>query len=154
MTAPNQHHRTVVLLQMSSSARCYVLMVLANCNLSFFFRIVLPSFNREGEHCLSFHYNMNGFHINTLHVVKRTTSGEQVNLWKKKGHQGPQWHGGQVTVDLHRYDQVSTPVNMSKLVPYLIMISMMMIKNTVYFFFVAITSIACCWSNEGESFLK
>jgi len=112
---------------MANSVRYGVLLVLANCNLSFF-RMLLPSFNREGEHCLSFHYNMNGFHINTLQVVKRTTSGELVNLWEKKGHQGPQWLAGQVTVDLHSSDQVSTPVNMSKLVPYLIMISMMMIK--------------------------
>ncbi|KAI0230364.1 MAM and LDL-receptor class A domain-containing protein 2, partial [Lamellibrachia satsuma] len=66
--------------------------------------IMLPSFNEDGDYCLSFYYNMNGFHINTLQVVNRHSSGLLVNLWMKKHHQGSQWNAAQVTANLHSSD--------------------------------------------------
>ena len=71
-------------------------------------RIMLRAFNRDGDYCLSFNYNMNGWHINTLQVVKRAPSGHLVHLWTKKGKQGPQWHSAQVTANLYSSEQVST----------------------------------------------
>ena len=74
-------------------------------------RIMLPAFNRDGDYCLSFNYNMNGWHINTLQVVKRVSSGHLVHLWSKEGNKGPQWHSAQVTANLYSSEQVSTNVD-------------------------------------------
>ncbi|KAK2175033.1 hypothetical protein NP493_756g00054 [Ridgeia piscesae] len=69
--------------------------------------IVLPSGYQDGVHCLSFKYNMHGWHINKLQVDKRTASGQEVNLWTKERRQGPEWHAGHVQVDLRSTDQLS-----------------------------------------------
>jgi len=74
-------------------------------------RLLLPSFIRDGVYCLSFYYNMNGFHVNKLRVVKRATSGQLVDVWVKKHNQGRQWHSVHVTADLSSSQQVSATVN-------------------------------------------
>ncbi|KAI0215091.1 Zinc metalloproteinase dpy-31 [Lamellibrachia satsuma] len=69
--------------------------------------ILLPSFGRGGTYCLSFYYNMNGFHINELRVIKRTSSDQQVQLWSKKHDQGQMWFVADVTVDMRSSDQLA-----------------------------------------------
>lgn len=88
-----------------------MLMVLVKCNTLLCCRIMLPSSKRDGVYCLSFYYNMNGYHINTLQVAKRTFSGQLINLWTKKHNQGPQWHAAQVTATVYSSEQVSMTVD-------------------------------------------
>ena len=79
-------------------------------------RILLPSFTRDGDFCLSFSFNMYGYHVNMLRVAKLVASGQLVTLWKMKGQQGPHWQTAQFNVDLRTADQVSTIVDMASCV--------------------------------------
>ena len=113
-TKPHHFVSTIVIFvedMLWSSA--YILVEMASRDFLMFCRIVLPSGYQDGVHCLSFKYNMHGWHINKLQVDKRTASGQEVNLWTKERRQGPEWHAGHVQVDLRSTDQVSITVDMS-----------------------------------------
>ncbi|KAK2175032.1 hypothetical protein NP493_756g00046 [Ridgeia piscesae] len=69
--------------------------------------ILLPSFTRDGDFCLSFSFNMYGYHVNMLRVAKLVASGQLVTLWKMKGQQGPHWQTAQFNVDLRTADQLA-----------------------------------------------
>ena len=43
------------------------------------------------EKCFSFYYMMNGKHTGYLDVHVKTKSNQIVNLFRKNGHQGPDW---------------------------------------------------------------
>ena len=47
-----------------------------------------PDFN---EKCFTFYYMMNGKHTGYLDVHVKTKSNKMVNLFRKNGHQGPDW---------------------------------------------------------------
>ena len=49
-----------------------------------------------GKKCMSFFYNMNGKHIGYLDLFLKTKSGKFVNLWRKTGHQAPEWRNAEV----------------------------------------------------------
>eukprot|EP00794_Sanderia_malayensis_P012311 gene12311-13581_t len=51
-----------------------------------------------GDHCLTFYYIMKGKHIGYLDVHLKTASNEIMNLWRKNGHQGPDWYNAAVNL--------------------------------------------------------
>lgn len=71
------------------------------------FRLTLPDFRQTGTHCINFHYHMYGFHINTLQLLKKTTSGGNSQLWQRSKEQGNKWFHAAVEIDLDEGDQVS-----------------------------------------------
>ena len=51
-----------------------------------------------GEKCFTFYYIMKGKHIGFLDLHLKKKSNEIVNLWRKNGHQGPDWYNAAVNL--------------------------------------------------------
>ena len=50
------------------------------------------------EECFTFYYLMNGKHIGYLDLSIKTQSGKMTNLFRKNGHQGPDWINAAVNI--------------------------------------------------------
>ena len=50
------------------------------------------------EECFTFYYLMNGKHIGYLDLSIKTQSGKLISLFRKNGHQGPDWINAAVNI--------------------------------------------------------
>ena len=101
---------------------------LADVILCFFLCSVrLPDLALTGAHCVSFHYHMYGFHINTLQLLKKNKRNTE-QLWERSGQQGNFWLHETVDVKLNEDDQVS-------FVPFLCRINLFYYQVLVFFCF-------------------
>lgn len=71
------------------------------------FSYVLPKKFGEGEHCISFEYNMYGEDIGELSVFRESGPFEGRKLWSMEGNQGPEWHRAEVTTVMGTDETVS-----------------------------------------------
>lgn len=63
-----------------------------------------------GVGCLTFDYNMFGFHMGSLRIVTITPEGEVgATQWALSGPQGPAWKTAQTQIQLAQGEQVRTP---------------------------------------------
>lgn len=56
-----------------------------------FFRIWLPYLEKRGQACLTFNYNMYGFHISLLEMVIKRADGKTDVPFQMEGQQGRDW---------------------------------------------------------------
>ncbi len=62
-------------------------------------RFLLPPLNTTSDSCLTFAYNMYGFHMGTLRVYMTAADGTRTSLWQSRsGDQGPHWLTANVTL--------------------------------------------------------
>ena len=64
-------------------------------------------FEKRGQVCLSFYYNMFGFHVNLLETVIKRASGRREYPFQMEGQQGRDWRAAGVDFYLNYGDRVS-----------------------------------------------
>ena len=62
-------------------------------------RLISKQFKADyAEECFTFYYLMNGKNIGYLDLSVKAASGKMLNLFRKNGHQGPDWINAAVNI--------------------------------------------------------
>ena len=73
----------------------------------------MPGDSRRGDYCISFYYNMHGFHIGSLELV--IIGDEKRVLWSRKGQHGDMWLYEAQTVNMQNGEVVSEILTLKEL---------------------------------------